>query len=361
MSEGSGSSKTTYWPGLDGVRGVAIAGVVVFHTRLTLLPGGGFGVDVFFVLSGFLITLILTKQWRAVGRLDLGRFYARRALRLLPASCVAIPVGLAVTWLSVPSLRPGLVHAAIAAFGFIGDFRAAKNPDLMGVFLPYWSLALEEQFYVLWPPALFLLLRARLRPVLLVTVTVTAAVAASAWHQIAYGHVAFSDLLYRPDLRVEGILLGCVLGLLVGFELVPSAAWFRWMVQAGALAGAVLLPVIMIRLEWFPDPVRWTLVVALVSGFVILERVTAPTRALSLVLEWPALVWLGKISYSLYVIHVPAVVLVRSHITGSAAVVPAVVLSVVAAALLHYTVEAPFLRMKRRLTSEVGSGRDVGR
>ena len=143
-----------YWPGLDGLRGVAIAGVVVFHTRLTLLPGGAVGVDVFFVLSGFLITLILVSRWRVTGRLDLVKFYERRALRLLPAMLVAVPVGVVVTWVTWADARPRLGHAAIAAVGFIADFRAARNPELMGVFLPHWSLALGEQFYLLWPPNL---------------------------------------------------------------------------------------------------------------------------------------------------------------------------------------------------------------
>jgi peptidoglycan/LPS O-acetylase OafA/YrhL len=345
------SRTPTYWRGLDGVRAIAISTVLVFHARLTLLPGGGAGVDVFFVLSGFLITLSLLAGRRASGRIGLTDFYKRRALRILPAMLVAVPFGAALTWLTWPAERHRLGSAAISSIAFIANFRAADAPASMSVFLPHWSLALEEQFYLLWPPVLFVLLLVRWRPQWVVALTAGAVVLAVAWRNVEYGHISSTAFLYRPDVRADPILLGCLLGLLVGFDLVPTAAWFRRAVQAAAVLGVGYIALFAYKTQWFPDRTRLTIAlfgVSAATAVVILERVTAPTKLLSVVLEQPVLVWLGRISYSLYLVHVPIIVMVRRAIPGSASVLPAVTLSIVAGAALHYAVEAPFLRLKQR-------------
>lgn len=338
------------------MRGIAIATVLVFHARLTLLPGGAAGVDVFFVLSGFLITMSLLAGWRVTGRVGLSDFYRKRALRILPAMLVAVPFGFVLTFFTWPSERHRLVGAALSSVAFIANFRAAHDPASMSVFLPHWSLALEEQFYVLWPPVLYVLLRARWRPAALVGLTGAAVVLVSVWRSLAFGHISPTTLLYRPDVRADPILLGCVLGLLVGFDLVPRAAWFRRAVQTIAVLGLGYIALFVYKAQWFPERTRLTVALAAVSvvtAAMILERVVAPTRVMSLLLEQPVLVWVGRISYSLYLVHVPIIVMVRRQMTGSASFLPAVALSLVVAAALHYAVEAPFLRLKQRTTRTV--------
>jgi peptidoglycan/LPS O-acetylase OafA/YrhL len=243
--------------------------------------------------------------------------------------------------------------AAVSAIFFVANFRAANHPASMSVFLPHRSLALEEQFYLLWPPVLFVLLRrARLRPRAVVAVTAGLTGVALAWRAYNLHRVSLTAVLYRPDLRADPILLGCVAGLVVGLGLVPSTPWFRTAVRTVAVAGAVSVGVFMVRFEWFDGRGRLAvglLGVAVASAALILERVAAPTRLFSFLLERPVLMWLGRISYCLYLVHVPVIVCTREFVTGTRADLFAIGLAVAAAVVLHRTIEAPFLALKRTI------------
>jgi len=147
-----------YMPGLDGLRAVAVIGVVVFHLGFGFLPGGLLGVSVFFTLSGYLITDLLMSEWRASGQLQLGDFWIRRARRLLPALFVMLAV--VSIWVSVgdPSqlgaLRGDVFSSAVYANNWWLIFHHVSYFDRFGPPSPLgnlWSLAVEEQFYLLWP------------------------------------------------------------------------------------------------------------------------------------------------------------------------------------------------------------------
>src|SRR5271163_4765995 len=160
-----------YVPGLDGVRAFAVLAVIAFHNGFSWIPGGYYGVDAFFVLSGFLITSLLVAEWRGSGTVALGRFWARRARRLLPALFVLIAAlgVVAAVWPSVvdPS---GLFSGALAATFYSANwyflashssyFAAVSQPSPL---LHTWSLAIEEQFYVVWPLVVLLILHGRWR------------------------------------------------------------------------------------------------------------------------------------------------------------------------------------------------------
>src|SRR5215204_4828380 len=142
-------------PGLDGLRALAVVAVLLYHADVAWAPGGFLGVDVFFVISGYLITSLLLAEWAARGRVDLKAFWLGRARRLLPALFVV--VGATVAF--VPGEVAGLRKDALAAFGYVTNwylifehesyFEAVGRPSLLR---HLWSLAIEEQFYVLWPP-----------------------------------------------------------------------------------------------------------------------------------------------------------------------------------------------------------------
>src|SRR5437016_5057224 len=144
---------------LEGLRGIAILSVVLYHLDASLFPGGFIGVDIFFVLSGFLITGILVRDLSDSGRVRLGEFWARRARRILPAAALVLLVTAIASLLIVSPIELGNVGRDISAAGYYGfNWRAAlRSIDYLDLgndrtpVLHYWSLAVEEQFYLVWP------------------------------------------------------------------------------------------------------------------------------------------------------------------------------------------------------------------
>jgi peptidoglycan/LPS O-acetylase OafA/YrhL len=147
-----------YLPGLDGMRALAVIAVLLYHAGLPWIPGGFLGVEVFFVLSGYLITSLLLAEWRAKGSVELKLFWLRRARRLLPALYLLVVVTLSYAVLFLPEEVAGLRSDALAAFGYATNwylifghesyFEAVGRPSLLN---HLWSLAVEEQFYLVWP------------------------------------------------------------------------------------------------------------------------------------------------------------------------------------------------------------------
>ena len=214
------------------MRAVAVLAVMLFHGTLVEsspleIKGGFFGVDVFFVLSGFLITTLLVEEWQRGGRIGLGAFYARRALRLLPALAVVI---VAVLVYAQVDLDSGIAHSVriealwTALYGLNWYFVVEHNPLLTLLHLGHaWSLSIEEQFYLVWPPVLLLLLRARVAARTLVGIALGgAAVSAVVMVVVApRGEAGLFHALYGTDTRAQGLLLGAALGLLAVNGMLP--------------------------------------------------------------------------------------------------------------------------------------------
>ncbi|HET9492773.1 MAG TPA: acyltransferase, partial [Chloroflexia bacterium] len=207
-----------YLPGLDGLRAVAVIAVLLYHAGLPLFAGGFLGVEVFFVISGFLITSLLLAEWNANGRIDLPAFWLRRARRLLPAVYTLVVVVLVVAVVFLPEEVSMLRGDGAAAFTYVTNwylifnersyFEAMGRPSML---LHLWSLAVEEQFYLVWPPVLALLLRFRRRGAILAVVLAGAA-ASSLLMALLYSPEADpSRVYYGTDTRATGLLIGAAL------------------------------------------------------------------------------------------------------------------------------------------------------
>jgi peptidoglycan/LPS O-acetylase OafA/YrhL len=226
-----------YVAALDGIRAIAVAGVVLYHAGARWLPGGFLGVDLFFVLSGFLITSLLLGAWARYGRIDLLGFYVRRLRRLVPAVVALIIVFTIVVLLSSPSRRELVVAAVVDAGVLTYTFNWS---DAFGHQPPWqmdhlWSLSVEEQFYLIWPLLLILLLKVATRRTIMI-VTASAAVASALAQAIAYSATHTVDWAYLASpFHAHGILLGCLLGQLYVWRVAD-----RWM---GRLARSRILPV----------------------------------------------------------------------------------------------------------------------
>ncbi len=156
------SEKSGFRADLEGLRGVAVLLVLLYHARAPLVRGGYIGVDVFFVLSGFLITGIIVRELMGTGRLSLSGFYARRARRLLPAAALVLVVTMIASVIVLPPLRvPAVAGDTISAALYVSNIRfAVQATDYLGSelapspVLHFWSLSVEEQFYIFWPTLL---------------------------------------------------------------------------------------------------------------------------------------------------------------------------------------------------------------
>lgn len=337
-------------PALDGVRAIAVGAVLLFHAGFGWIGGGYLGVSVFFTLSGYLITSLLIAEHGATGRVDVARFYTRRAKRLLPASLLWIAVVSVLAafgaFSGVPSLRRDLWGAALQVFNWVklasGESYADLNAAAAGVRRPldhFWSLSVEQQFYWVWPLAfvgLVRLMRTR-RGIPTLGVAVVAAVCCAAAPVIAV--VWGPDAAYwATPARLAEILVGALLACVLAGRVVPTA--WAWLAPVG-------LAVILVACVLFPDgsgPAYqgWLPAVAVVSAAMItgLQPAAWPRRALAV----RPLVAVGRLSYGIYIIHWPVYVVVDRQVWGLPAVVDLAVkwiITGVLAVLSYRLVESP--------------------
>jgi peptidoglycan/LPS O-acetylase OafA/YrhL len=239
---GTSDVRLPYSPGLDGLRAFAVIAVLLYHADLAWIPGGFLGVEVFFVISGYLITALLLAEWRQRGRIDLKTFWLRRARRLLPALYVLLVVTLAFAVVFLPGEVAGLRGDVLAAFGYVTNwylifgqesyFEAVGRPSLLQ---HLWSLAVEEQFYLIWPPILALGLcigATRLRQRRVLTVALFGALASAVAMALLYTPgVDPSRIYYGTDTRATGLLCGAALAFLwsPGEKYFPLEARHRWL------------------------------------------------------------------------------------------------------------------------------------
>jgi peptidoglycan/LPS O-acetylase OafA/YrhL len=337
-------------PSLDGVRAFAVLLVAGVHTRPRLVPAGSFGVDVFFVLSGFLITTLLAEELDRNGRVSIGRFYARRALRLLPALfALLLTVTLWALLVASPQSRHNALREVAAAASYTRNLTWwAQVP---GTMLGHtWSLALEEQFYLVWPAVIALCLRAR-RPARVPTAAfLVGFVAISA---LRTGHVLGPASLFigRPD----ALLLGAALALLRRDHALawtaPAASSRASIATTATIAGAAVLLAIS---AWDPADgffsVAFT-VAAVASAALIFGLVSLAERGPARLFAWRPAVALGRMSYGFYLWHLPALRWTDDRLVGRPAPLRiglGLALGLVATVLSYRLIERPALRWKRR-------------
>jgi peptidoglycan/LPS O-acetylase OafA/YrhL len=349
----------SYRPGLDGLRALAVIAVFVFHSRIDWLPGGFLGVDLFFVLSGFLITSLLLVEWEARNRIDLRRFWLRRARRLLPALVVVV---LASLVLSAIFARQDLAHTRSDVLGSLLYFQnwhliianhsyvnLMGNPSLLQ---HVWSLAVEEQFYVIWPlllvPGLVLVGRKRLPMLVIAGIAASAALMWILYKP--YGDP--SRVYYGTDTRAFLLLMGILLALVwPAIERLRRALPLLELLGIAALVGTVLL--FRQMQDFDPTLYRGGDLAAAFCFVVLIAAVAHPKTGIGQALGVAPLRWIGERSYGIYLWHWPIILLVAGvNVRSSPGVVVAEAAVVLAAAALSYRyIEEPIRsgRLQRRL------------
>ncbi|WP_281242126.1 acyltransferase family protein [Ruania alba] len=306
-------------PDIEGLRAVAIGLVLLYHAEVVeLVPGGFVGVDVFFVISGFLITGLLIRELERSGRVSLGRFYARRAKRLLPATGVVLVVTAVLTWLSVSVVQWRVFGGDIvgAALYVVNWVLAGRSVDYLAEDVGvspvqhFWSLAVEEQFYIVWPLLLVLVgwwvrrrTHARLRPVMAVAigvVIVPSFVISLVW-TASNPAVAF----FVTPTRLWELGIGAFVA--IGAPLWPRVpARVAWVLGWFGLVAVVVSAVVLTeQVAWPGYAALWPTVA---TALVIVAGFTSGRWGAASLLAWKPAVWVGGLSYSLYLWHWPLLV-----------------------------------------------------
>ena len=332
-----------YNPAMDGLRAVAIILVFLSHAHVPMLDGAFVGVDIFFVLSGYLITSLLLMEHRSTGHIGYARFYLRRALRLMPA----LMLFLAAYWVVAPLLWPDekdtVTQDVLVSMAYLADYGIAffNSPDSL---LHMWSLSVEEHYYLIWPLLLAYLSR-RLSPTRVVAMVALLYALAFLWRAwwVADGQ-PFYQIFFRFDTRATGMLLGSLLAALV----IHRRAWFE------ALAARQryllwLIPGLALAMTWGWDDsnaLLWGFALAELAALAVLVAVYHQRGAVFGILSAPALVWLGKLSYGVYLWHYPVVRWLRAEFSWPVVVAVGLPVSMALAALSFYTVERWALRWR---------------
>ncbi len=359
--------KFEYVRSLDGVRAVAVLLVFCFHAALVFpffknhLQGGFLGVDVFFVLSGFLITSVLLQEFDRAGDINFKNFYLRRFLRLTPAYWLFLATMFCFAGALFPREIAAQAYAhdnfLYALFYLTNWQRALNGSDIAGLLGHTWSLAIEEQFYLIWAGLLFLMLRRFRRNSIIFTTA--AIICAAALFRAARWHGKESvDYLYNAfDSRIDALLIGCLASQLISWGKIPKT----FLASRGFASCAFFCLLIAVA-------VVFNLSESYNSAFLYLGGFTVFALAVGVCIAWLAgnaknpsknrlqklletkpLVWIGKTSYGIYLWHTAAISL-TFPVFGKPLVrlLAALILTFSLAALSYYLVETPFLKLKKR-------------
>lgn len=348
-------SKLPYRAGLDGVRALAVGGVFLYHANVSWMPGGFLGVDLFFVLSGFLITSLLLAQWSATGTINLVQFWLGRARRLVPALLIVVVFTLLATSTiardDLGRTRADALsavvyltnwHEIIASHSYFNQF---GRPSLLQ---HLWSLAVEEQFYLLWPLILIASMRRLRRGG---TIALTAVLALTSWVLMWLLYNPNGDpsrVYYGTDTRAFTILIGALLAFVWPMarlpEKLPRAR--SWLVDVVGIAALLGVLVLFTRVhDYDPSLYSWGFLVAALVGAVLVAVACHPASTVGKALGWSPLRWIGARSYGIYLWHWPIMQLTRPGIDvpwhGAGLICAQAAATVAAAAASYRYVEMP--------------------
>jgi peptidoglycan/LPS O-acetylase OafA/YrhL len=354
--------KITPTPALDGLRGFAVLAVVMFHSKWN--ASGYFGVDIFFVLSGFLITCLLLEEWNSTQEVNFKHFYLRRGLRLLPALfALLIACFLYETFyrpfLPGPSISSRIFYALTYFGNWVWALDAPRNPltSLSAV----WSLAIEEQFYFIWPVILYFLLKnstgwKRIAAFLGVGILAVMAHRYRLWQS---GADVFR-ISIATDSHADPILIGCLLGIVVSNA--PICYWRRFDTLA-FWCGPVMLIGLGFMVTCFDVSTAvvlhlgYTIIAILTSGIILVAAVF-PSSPVKRIFEHRLLVWVGKLSYGIYLWHGTTNNYLEHHFP-TVPTIARVALGFSLAAISYYCLERPCLRLKERLPRRIVPSRQI--
>lgn len=347
---------------LDGLRAVAVLLVVLYHALPNIVPGGFLGVDAFFVLSGYLITSILVRSVQSTGRIALGHFWMRRIRRLVPALAVMLVTVSTLLLILPDDLRVSLGRQLFGAVTYSSNWVSIAAGDnyfdraMPAIFAHLWSLAIEEQFYIVWPFFVFLLLgvlawRRYYAAGIATGLAITSALL------MAIQFAAGTDptrLYYGTDTHTFGLFLGAALAFLIPVDR-PRSTRFeqaRMSSIAGFSAVALLVGLALFLHDQSPVTYQGGMFAASAAVVLLIVVLTDERTAVSRVFAWGPLRWVGRRSYSLYLWHWPIIVIMatlfpvsqRSVVAQAVVVGFVVAVSMVVAAASYRWIEQPIMR-----------------
>lgn len=337
---------------LDGVRGLAYLIVFFDHTVPAHAPGGNTGVDLFFVLSGFLITTILLKEQKRFGAIDIAKFYLRRALRLLPALYLLAAMCILYLWLFEPEAKlTTALNGLPSLLFYYYNWYIIRVPGGGSALFPHlWSLSVEEQFYIVWP---FVLSLALWRGGRTFDIVLAIGIIGPAVARLVLWDGQWSSQYYLTHLRIDTLMWGALAARLVAANWMPKDGMGRENVGVAAIiafAVVILFALIPNRINGVMSLGGYT-VYGIAAAFLIAVVATVPPTPLRALLSFGPLRWTGTISYGLYLWHVPLMYYVHTYGVpyGNYRNTAAFIGAYVAATISYYVMERPLLRLKDRI------------
>jgi peptidoglycan/LPS O-acetylase OafA/YrhL len=347
---------TSYFKALDGLRAIAVFLVLLAHAQVPFLRSGGVGVDIFFVLSGFLITGILSKEYQQHQKICRKNFYIRRFLRLSPCLIACLILYAILSLLSGKDIRWDVI--AISATYTSNYARALFQYDLDSM-SHCWSLAIEEQYYLIWPLVIYWVERT-FKCNLIKFILLIAGAMTLAWYRSSVVGIFSSQRIYFGlDTHMDGLVIGSALAYLHSFakQNTIKDQFYRLLSYAVTPSSIACLVVIIMLTTWnshWMGRFGFTMV-GFASAAIIADLVASPYSLIRRPLEMHVLTYLGKISYGIYLYHVPVYHFVShklSFMEYHDRIIFMITASLGVASFSYHFIEKPFLRLKHRFSSD---------